>query len=135
VTSAQESENDRHTPICGIGTSAGGVRALKELFRSLPDDLGLAYVVILHLAPDQPSAMSEILALSTKMSVHQVQDTPKIKPNCVYVISPDRELVLEGDNIHARPFTQARGHRAPIDPSICCSAPSPKAGATAWPSF
>jgi two-component system CheB/CheR fusion protein len=41
------------TPICAIGASAGGVQALRELFRHLPDDLGLAYVVIMHLAPDQ----------------------------------------------------------------------------------
>ncbi|MGH6617119.1 chemotaxis protein CheB [Sphingomonas sp.] len=104
-----------YTPICGIGASAGGVKALQALFRDIPDDLGLAYVVILHLAPDQPSAMTDILGSVTEMSVHQVQDTPKLKPNCVYVIAPDRELVIEGDNIHARPFTQPRGSRAPID--------------------
>ena len=103
------------TPICGIGASAGGVKALQALFRDLPDDLGVAYVVILHLAPDQPSAMSEILDSVTGMSVHQVLDTPELKPNCVYVIPPDRELVIEGDNVHARPFTQPRGRRAPID--------------------
>jgi two-component system CheB/CheR fusion protein len=104
-----------HTPICGIGASAGGVKALQALFRKLPDDLGLAYVVILHLAPDHPSALHEILATVTKMPVHQVTDTPELKPNCVYVIPPDRELVIQGDNVHARPFSEPRGQRAPID--------------------
>ena len=47
------------TPVCAIGASAGGVGALKELFRHLPDDLELAYVVIIHLSPDPPSALSE----------------------------------------------------------------------------
>lgn len=103
------------TPICAIGASAGGVKALQTLFREMPDDLGLAYVVILHLAPDQPSAMSEILGSVTTMGVHQVQDTPRLQPNCVYVIAPDRELVIEGDNVHARPFSEPRGRRAPID--------------------
>ena len=111
----QQVSNQSFTPICGIGASAGGVKALQALFRDIPDDLGLAYVVILHLAPDQPSAMTEILESVTRMPVHQVQDTPKLKPNCVYVIAPDRELVIEGDNVHARPFTQPRGQRAPID--------------------
>lgn len=102
-------------PICAIGASAGGVSALRSLFRQLPDDLGLAYVVIVHLAPEHPSAMAEILSACTKMGVHQVTDTPKLRENCIYVIPPDRELVIEGDNVHARPFTEPRGRRAPVD--------------------
>jgi len=102
-------------PICAIGASAGGVGALRRLFSELPDDLGLAYIVILHLSPDHPSAMAEILAACTDMSVHQVTDTPELSPNCVYVIPPDRELVIEGDSVTAREFTEPRGHRAPVD--------------------
>jgi two-component system, chemotaxis family, CheB/CheR fusion protein len=103
------------TPICAIGASAGGVAALQTLFRLLPNDLGLAYVVVVHLAPDHPSAMEQILGACTKMQVHQVQDGPTLKPNCVYVIAPDRELVIDGDNVSARDFTEPRGKRAPID--------------------
>ena len=105
----------RFTPICAIGASAGGVGALQELFRRLPDQLGLAYVVILHLAPDQPSALREILGLCTGMPVFQVQDSPTLKPNCVYVIAPDTELVISGDDVSSRPFSEPRGRRAPID--------------------
>lgn len=67
-------------PICAIGASAGGVKALREFFRHVPDDLGLAYVVITHLAPDQPSSLDEILGAVTGMGVHQVEDSPKLKP-------------------------------------------------------
>ncbi|KRB49253.1 hypothetical protein ASE04_18980 [Rhizobium sp. Root708] len=73
-------------PICAIGASAGGVKALQDLFRNLPADLGLAYVVILHLSPDHPSALSDILGSCTRMSVLQVEDGPSLQPNCVYVI-------------------------------------------------
>ncbi|MEI4196715.1 chemotaxis protein CheB [Roseovarius sp. E0-M6] len=105
----------QQVPLCAIGASAGGVNALRSLFRQLPDDLGLAYVVIVHLAPEHPSAMAEILSACTKMPVHQVDDTPELHPNCVYVIPPDRELVIEGDNVTAREFSEPRGRRAPID--------------------
>jgi two-component system CheB/CheR fusion protein len=104
-----------HVPICAIGASAGGVAALKGFFSLIGDDLGLAYVVIVHLAPDHPSAMSEILASCTRMPVQQVNDAPKLQPNCIYVIPPDRELVIEGDDVAARPFSEPRGQRAPID--------------------
>lgn len=103
------------TPVCAIGASAGGVAALQALFRQLPSDLGLAYVVIIHLAPDQPSALGQILGACTKMGVHQVEDTPTLQPNCVYVIPPNRQLAVSGDSITLRPFDEPRGQRAPID--------------------
>lgn len=104
-----------HVPICAIGASAGGVGALRSLFRQLPDDLGLAYVVIVHLSPEHPSAMAQILSACTEMPVYQVTDTPELKGNCVYVIPPDRELVIEGDSVTAKEFSEPRGHRAPVD--------------------
>jgi two-component system CheB/CheR fusion protein len=88
---------------------------LQSLFRQIAPDLGLAYVVILHLSPDEQSALRDILAVCTTMPVYQVDDSPELRPNCVYVIPPDRELVIEGDRIAARPFTEVRGRRAPID--------------------
>ena len=105
----------RHTPIGAIGASAGGVGALRDLFRQLPTDLGLAYVVVVHLSPDHPSAMQEILAACTTMPVEEVRDAARLGPDRVYVISPDRELVIAGDDVTARPFTEPRGRRAPID--------------------
>jgi two-component system CheB/CheR fusion protein len=107
--------NDEFVPICAIGASAGGVAALQTFFRLVAPDLGLAYVVILHLSPDEPSSLREILSVCTRMPVYQIDDTPILVANCVYVIPPDRELVIEGDSIAARPFTEPRGKRAPID--------------------
>jgi len=49
-------------PVCGIGASAGGLEALHKFFDALPGDLGLAYVVILHLAPDRKSDLPAIIA-------------------------------------------------------------------------
>lgn len=106
---------DKYTPVCAIGASAGGIVGLKTFFREIGDDLGLAYVVIMHLAPDHPSLLDEILTTCTKMPVCQVADSPRLQPNRVYVIPPDRELVIRGDDVLSRPFTEARGRRAPID--------------------
>jgi two-component system CheB/CheR fusion protein len=106
---------DGLTPICAIGTSAGGVGALQQFFGEIDPHLGMAYVVILHLAPDYPSHLSEILRNSTEMDVHQVEDSPQLHVNCVYVIAPDRQLVIEGNTIKSRPFDEPRGKRAPID--------------------
>lgn len=102
-------------PVCAIGASAGGVGVLQHMFRQIPNDLGLAYVVILHLSPDEPSALAEILSVCTSMPVRQIDDALTLAANCVYVIPPDRELVIDGDSVASRPFTEPRARRAPID--------------------
>ena len=112
---AQDTSASGFVPVCSIGASAGGVEVLQNLFRLLPGDLGLAYVVVVHLSPDRPSALHAILAACTPMPVYQVQDGPILQANCVYVIAPDSELVIDGDHVRSRPFTDPRGHRAPID--------------------
>jgi chemotaxis response regulator CheB len=102
-------------PICAIGASAGGVRALQDFFGAIEADLGLSYVVVIHLAPDHPSQLSSILAERTKMPVEQVEHALQLQPNCVYVIAPDRELVIEGGSLTPKPLTEPRNKRAPID--------------------
>jgi two-component system CheB/CheR fusion protein len=47
--------------VVGIGASACGIEALCEFFTALPGDLGLAYVVIVHLAPHHNSELAAIL--------------------------------------------------------------------------
>jgi two-component system CheB/CheR fusion protein len=103
--------------VCGIGASAGGLEALREFFGAVPLDLGIAYVVIVHLAPEHESELASLLAQRTKMPVREVRDDQKLelKPDCVYVISPNRMLQLDDTSIGSSPFTEPRGHRAPVD--------------------
>ncbi|HEY8696192.1 MAG TPA: chemotaxis protein CheB [Rhizomicrobium sp.] len=105
----------RRTTIVGVGASAGGVRALQNFFEELPPNPGAAFVVIVHLDPHTRSELPEILASRAKMSVKQVTKTSELKPNCIYVIPPDRQLRVSDDEIAAVPFEEPRGHRAPID--------------------
>jgi two-component system, chemotaxis family, CheB/CheR fusion protein len=104
-------------PVCGIGASAGAVEALREFFSAVPNDLNLAYVVIVHLAPDRKSELPVILGRSTTMPVTQVGDHDKVRlePNHVYVIAPDRKLEITDTSVGASAFEQPRGQRAAID--------------------
>src|SRR6478752_10240135 len=103
--------------VCGIGASAGGIEALRHLFGSVRPDLGLSYVVILHLAPDFKSELPGILGRATAMPVIQISDHEKrkIEPNQVYVIAPDRKLEIADSIISASEFDEPRGRRAAID--------------------
>ena len=104
-------------PVCGIGASAGGIEALQQFFGALPGDLGLAYVVVVHLAPDRKSELPQIIQRHTTMPVLQVGDHDKVKlaPDTVYVIAPDRKLEITDTSIGASQFERPRGQRNAID--------------------
>ena len=112
---------DKHVPLCAVGASQGDVSALRALLQQLPDDLGVAFLVVLQRAPepsvspDHPAALAESLSAATTMPVQQIDGAPRLRPNCVYVVPPDRELAITGDTIIARDRTAPRGKQAPID--------------------
>jgi two-component system, chemotaxis family, CheB/CheR fusion protein len=102
-------------PVAGIGASAGGVSALQAFFKGLPDDTGAAYVVIVHLDPEHQSDLARILGACTKMPVTEVAGTAPMIANHVYVIPPNRRLLVSADQISTASFEEPRGQRTPID--------------------
>ena len=112
-----ESISPSRVTVAGIGASAGGLDALRHLFAALPPDVGLAFVVVVHLAPDHESELAAILARCTKMRVTEVGDNQELtlEPNNVYVIAPDRKLEITQSTIAAARFQDLRERRASID--------------------
>jgi two-component system CheB/CheR fusion protein len=102
-------------PIVGIGASAGGLEALEQFFGSMPKDSGMAFVVIQHLDPTRKGMMPEILQRITKMKVYTVTDRLKIKPNCVYVIPPNKSMSILKGALHLFEPIETHGLRLPID--------------------
>ena len=102
-------------PIIGIGASAGGLEALELFFKNMPIDTGMAFIVIQHLDPTHTGIMPELLQKMTKMKVYQATDTLKVKPNCVYVIPPNKSLSILNRKLHLFDPTASRGLRLPID--------------------
>src|SRR5215831_10779754 len=102
-------------PVASIGASAGGVSALQSFFDALPNEVGAAFVVIVHLDPEHASELSRIIAARTKMPVVEVTKDEPIEADRVYVIPPNRRLLVSADRISSAPFDEPRGQRAPID--------------------
>jgi two-component system CheB/CheR fusion protein len=103
-------------PIVGIGASAGGLSAFEAFFSAMPeDDPGMAFVLVQHLARDHKSILSELIRRYTKMQVFQVEDGMVIKPNCAYIIPPNRDMALVNGALQLLEPTLARGIRLPID--------------------
>ena len=102
-------------PIVGIGASAGGLEALEQFFRHVPQGSGMAFVIILHLDPTHKGIMPELLQRATGMEVIQASDWMEVKPDCVYVIPPNKDMSILHGVLHLFEPAAPRGLRLPID--------------------
>ncbi len=80
--------------VVGIGASAGGLQAYIEFLEALPANTGMAFVIVQHLAAEHESLLATLLSRATPMPVIEVHDEPGIGPNCIYVIPPNRSMVI-----------------------------------------
>jgi two-component system CheB/CheR fusion protein len=101
--SSSETKTANEFPIVGIGASAGGLDPIRKLLENLSVDMGMAFVVIQHLAPGQDSLLPEILSRSTKMKVQQVQDGMQVEQDNVYVITPGTTMRLKNGQLRLVP--------------------------------
>ncbi len=101
--------------VVGIGASAGGLGALKTFFAHIPEDSGLAYVVVVHLSPDHESHLADLLQPFVGIPVEQVTETIRLEPNRVYVIPPNANLNAIDTHLRLTKLEERRRERAPID--------------------
>ncbi len=102
-------------PIVGVGASAGGLEAFELFLKNLPNDTGMAFVIIQHLDPNYKGILPELLQRSTPMKVLQASDELRVKPNHVYVIPPNKSLSILKGKLHLFDPVETRGLRLPID--------------------
>src|SRR3989454_629608 len=116
VSSRRGSPTNAHPlSVVGVGASAGGLEAFEQLLRSLPNDTGLAFVLVQHLAPKHESMLSELLAKATRMPVVEVTQGMGVQGNHVYVIPPNADMSISDSVLHLSPLSPDRGLRMPID--------------------
>ena len=104
-------------PIVGIGASAGGLAAFEAFFSGMPKnaDIGMAFVLVQHLAPDHKSILSDLIQRCTHMQVFEVEDGIVVHPNCVYIIPPNRDMAFLNGSLQLLEPSAPRGQRLPID--------------------
>lgn len=102
-------------PIVGLGASAGGLEAFAQFLRAMPVDSGMGLVLVQHLDPSHASVLTEILQRSTAMPVIEAQDQMVVQPDHVYVIPPNRDMVIFHGALQLTMPLEPRGQRMPID--------------------
>ncbi len=111
--SASVGQTPQH--VVGIGASAGGLESLEKLFRNLPCDTNMAFVVVQHLSPDFKSMMYELLARDTQMPIHRVEDGMSVAANTVYLLPPRKQMTIAEGRLHLADKDPHQGLTLPID--------------------
>ena len=118
ILEGQPSDSGNAERVVGIGASAGGLEAFKELVSAIPVETGLAFVLVQHLDPSHDSLLVDILAGATTIPVQEVVDGMRVNRDHIYVIPPDTQLTVQDDILRLMPRTPKVPHR-PLDTFFC----------------
>ncbi len=105
----------------GIGASAGGLDAFKKLLKAIPEDSGMAYVLVQHLDPSHESMLPELLQKVTRIPVLEITHDVKVESDHIYVI-PSNKIMIATDGVlllAPRPPKQKLDPNMPIDRFFC----------------
>lgn len=122
MESARPSPIEHAFLIVGIGASAGGLSAFRDLLQALPTTTGMGFIFIQHLDPTHISTLPALLARTTAMPVVEAQDGQVVEPNHVYVIPPDTALGILHGKLQLLPRLRTGHRHLPIDQFFCALA-------------
>ncbi|WP_116107868.1 chemotaxis protein CheB [Lewinella sp. IMCC34191] len=78
-----------------IGASAGGVEAILEVIKNIPEDARVAVFVVQHIPAYSKSNLHKVLANHTSFHTKKAEDQEPIMPGTIYVARADRHLMVE----------------------------------------
>lgn len=111
-----------------IGTSTGGLTALRDLLSGLPSDLDAAVFITMHIG-SHDSSLPAILANSTSLEVSYAKPDEEIKNGHIYVAPPDRHLLIGKKAIRTVHAAKENHARPAIDPMFRSAAISHRSNA------
>jgi len=86
-----------------VGSSAGGLNALKTLLRNLDRDFKIPVIIVQHISPDSENYLIHILNDLKRLTVKEADEKEHPQPGYAYVAPPNYHLLVEPD--HTFTFT------------------------------
>ncbi|HVX40906.1 MAG TPA: chemotaxis protein CheB [Gemmatimonadaceae bacterium] len=98
-----------------IGTSWGGLSALRELIGGLPPEFALPLIIVQHRHRESDHLLPTLLQDRTRLPVCDVEDKAPIERRNVYVAPPDYHLLVEDGYFSLSTDEPVRFSRPSID--------------------
>ena len=100
-----------------IGTSAGGMAALRTILADLPNDFSVPIAIVQHLADQTESYLCEYLDQECRLIVKEAEDKEPLLPGHAYLAVPGYHLLIEPDKTFSLSVDEKVQHCRPaIDP-------------------
>ncbi|MCH8567131.1 MAG: hypothetical protein LAT67_02650 [Balneolales bacterium] len=103
ITKGSKSKSANLFPVVGIGASAGGLAAFKAFIKAVPEDSGMAFIIVQHLDPDHESLLPDILRKGTQIPVTEVFEDCLFEPNHIYVMPSNKMMVTSRGKLRLEP--------------------------------
>jgi len=114
-TRARTTKTTDSFAVVAVGASAGGLEAFTQLLRALPNNTGMAFVLIQHLDPKHHSLLSELLGKNSSMPVVEATNGTTVESNHVYVIPPNVNMGIVRRRLQLTAREAAPGLHTPVD--------------------
>ncbi len=80
-----------------IGTSAGGIHALKIILEGINRDFNIPVVIVIHRLKNVKSHMESVLQASTSVPIKEAEEKEKIQRGNIYIAPANYHLLIEED--------------------------------------
>jgi two-component system, chemotaxis family, protein-glutamate methylesterase/glutaminase len=78
-----------------IGGSAGALVALSDILPALPAEFPIPVALVLHVPPDRPNLLVEVLGSRTPLRVKEAEDKEMLVGGTLYLAPPNYHLLIE----------------------------------------
>jgi two-component system, chemotaxis family, protein-glutamate methylesterase/glutaminase len=99
-----------------VGTSKGGLAALRTLVGGLEATLPAAVLIVQHQAPDSPGLMADILTSAGPLPANYAIDGEPLLARRIYLASPNHHLLVEDSCVRVLAGPRENRVRPAIDP-------------------
>jgi len=111
--------------IVAIGTSAGGVEAVRSIGAQLPADLPAAVLVVIHISGQFRSVFDQVLSRTGPLPASFATEGESIKHGRIYIAPAECHLLCDGQRLTLGTGPRENGTRPAIDPlfrslALCC---------------
>jgi len=108
--------------IAVVGASWGGLAALSELVKALPDDFALPMAVVQHRSKHADDLLASLLQDLTSLRVVDVEDKEPLQPGIVYIAPANYHMLVEEGHFSLTTDPLVRFSRPSIDVTFVSAA-------------
>ena len=105
--------------IVGIGASSGELASLKTLFREMPADQGMAFVIVQQLAANGEQPVAAGLGEVTALAVVEATEGMPVLPDRIHIVPPHVRMGIGNRTLSILIEDQCHNLRLPIDHFMC----------------